>query len=129
MDNGGKAQRDGGAPQDEPSAGWTVLKEWSGGPGSLDTDRFTTAVPAFRVVWTLKDLGRGGILDVFVRGETGKLIKSAISLQSKDTTQEYGTGAGQIDVAGAPGIYYLEILSAGVEWTVAVEQRKGGKAP
>ena len=117
------------APQDERSAGWTVLKEWSGGPGSIDTDRFTTTTPAFRVAWTLKDLGRGGILDVFVRDGSAKLIKSGISLQSKDTTQEYGAGAGQIDVSGGPGTYYLEIRSTGVDWTVAVEQRKAGKAP
>ena len=112
------------APQDERSANWTVLKEWSGGPGNIDTDRFTTTTSAFRVAWTLKDLGRGGILDVYVRNDTGKLIKSGISLQSKDTTQEYGAAAGYIDVSGGPGAYYLEIRSTGVEWTAAVQQRK-----
>jgi hypothetical protein len=114
----------GAAPQDERSANWIVLKEWSGGPGNIDTDRFTTTTAAFRVAWTLKDLGRGGILDVYVRTEAGKLIKSGISLQSKDTRQEHGTGAGHIDVSGGPGAYYLEIRSTGVEWTAAVEQRK-----
>ena len=101
-----------------------MLKEWSGGPGSIDTDRFTTAASAFRVAWTLKDLGRGGILDVYVRNDVGKLIKSGVSLQSKDTTRENGSGAGLIDVTGGPGTYYLEIRSTGVEWTAAVQQRK-----
>ena len=118
-------QRDSPAQRDAPSDGWTVLKEWSGGPGSIDTDRFTTSAAAFRVAWTLKDLGRGGILDLYVRTDTGKLIKSGVSLQSKDTTRENGTAAGHIEVSSGPGPYYLEIRSAGVEWTVAVEQRKG----
>jgi hypothetical protein len=112
------------APQDDRSANWTVLKEWSGGPGNVDTDRFATTTDAFRVAWTLKDLGRGGILDVYVRNDAGKLIKSGVSLQSKDTTREHGSGAGLIDVGGGPGSYYLEIRSTGVEWTVAVEQRR-----
>jgi len=109
-------------PQNERPDGWTVLKEWSGGPGSIDTDRFTTAAPSFRVVWTLKDLGRGGILDLFVRDAAGKLIKTGISLQSKDTTSERGSGTGRIDVPSGPGTYYLEIRSTGVDWTLAVEQ-------
>ena len=124
MSDRNQPQRDGAAPQNEQAESWTLLKEWSGGPGSTDTDRFTTAASAFRVVWTLKDLGRGGILDVFVRDSDGKLIKSGVSLQSKDTTRENGIGAGQIDVNGA-GTYYLEIRSTGVEWTVRAEQRKG----
>lgn len=124
MSDRNQPQRDGAVPQNERSESWTLLNEWSGGPGSTDTDRFATAAPAFRVVWTLKDLGRGGILDVFVRDRNGKLIKSGVSLQSKDTTREYGIGAGQIDVTGA-GTYYLEIRSTGVEWTVRAEQRKG----
>ena len=126
--------------QDAPAAGnarapeeqadrsdrWTVVKEWSGGPGSLETDRFTTT-GTFRVAWTLTDLGRGGIMDLFVRNDAGKLIRSGVSLQAKETRGEYGSGAGHLEVPGGPGTYYLEIRSTGVEWRVAVEKRSSDR--
>jgi uncharacterized membrane protein len=107
---------------------WVALKEWSGEPGSLDTERFTTRTSLFRVRWETRDLGRGGILDLYVRDDDGRLVRAAVSLQSDDTTREQGSGAGAFEVSTDPGDYYLEIRSTGVRWTVAVEQPAPGEA-
>ena len=101
---------------------WVVLKQWTGEPGSTDTDRFTTSAGSFRVSWKSTDRGRGGILDIYVRDSEGKLVMAAVSLQTSDTTKEKGTGSGTFTVSSKPGEYYLEIRSTGNDWQVAVEQ-------
>jgi hypothetical protein len=106
---------------------WVPLKEWSGEPGSVDTERFTTTSRVFRIVWKADDLGRGGVLDVYVRDDKGKLVKAAVSLQVSDTTRERGTGSSAIEVSADPGPYYLEIRSTGTKWQVAVEQPDPGR--
>jgi hypothetical protein len=114
----------GGAPA---VSSWQPLKEWTGGPGTLDTGHFTTVSPLFRVAWSLTDLGRGGVLDVYVRRDKGRLIKAGVSLQASDPTKPRGTGAGTFEVKSEPGDHYLEIHSTGAEWRVAVEQPKDGR--
>lgn len=101
---------------------WVVLKQWTGEPGSIDTDRFKTSAESFRVAWKSNDRGRGGILDIYVRDSEGKLVKAAVSLQTTDTTKEKGTGSGTFTVSSKPGEYYLEIRSTKIDWEVAVEQ-------
>jgi hypothetical protein len=109
-----------------PGAGlqkeWVPLKQWTGEPGSIDTDRFKTSAGSFRVSWKATDRGRGGVLDIYVRDSDGKLVKGAISLQTGDPTKEKGTGAGTFTVTSKAGEYYLEIRSTGTDWQVAVEQ-------
>ena len=101
---------------------WVVLKQWTGEPGNLDTERFKTSAGSFRVAWKSTDRGRGGVLDIYVMDGEGKLVKAAISLQTGDPTKEKGTGTGTFTVASKVGEYFLKIHSTGHDWQVAVEQ-------
>jgi hypothetical protein len=114
------------ADADSPKR-WVALKEWSGEPGNLDTERFTTTARLFRIAWKTTDLGRGGVLDVYVRDDKGRLVKAAVSLQSTDTTKEKGSGSSTFEVPAGPGTYYLEIRSTNVKWEVVLEQPGDGK--
>jgi hypothetical protein len=115
------------SPKAESKERWVPLKEWSGEPGSLDTERFTTTARVFRITWKTSDLGRGGVLDVYVRDDKGKLVKASVSLQATDTTREKAPGSNSFEVRTEPGTYYLEIRSTGVQWNVVVEQPGEGK--
>jgi hypothetical protein len=109
-----------------PEAGlqqeWVTLKQWTGEPGSIDTERFKTSAGSFRVSWKSTDRGRGGVLDIYVRDGEGKLVKAAISLRTSDPTKEKGSGSGTFTVGSKAGEYFLEIRSTGHDWQVAVEQ-------
>ena len=104
---------------------WVVLKQWSGQPGNTDTDHFKTSGESFRISWKSEGLGRGGVVDIYVRDKDGKLVKAGVSLQVQDTTKDFGTGSGTFIVDAKPGEYYLEVRSTGNNWVVAVEQPKG----
>jgi hypothetical protein len=104
---------------------WTVLKQWSGEPGSTDTERFTTTSESFRISWKSDDRGRGGVLDIYVRDGDGRLVKAGVSLQASDPTKERGSGSGAFTISSKPGPHYLEIRSTGKDWQIAVEQPAG----
>jgi hypothetical protein len=95
---------------------WAVLKEWSGGTGLKQTEKFTTT-GEWRVSWTT---GAGdpdpiGSITVTVRSANGRLVTLASNLGQK-------INAGTIAVPAAAGEYYLEIDGADRKWHVAVEQ-------
>jgi hypothetical protein len=108
--------------QQQQQQQWVVLKQWTGEPGNLDTERFKTTAASFRVAWKTTDRGRGGVLDIYVKDGEGKLVKAAISLQTSDPTKEKGTASGTFTVGSQAGEYFLEIRSTGRDWQVAVEQ-------
>jgi hypothetical protein len=103
------------------SGEWTAVKEWSGENGSTETERFTTAGRRFRVSWKMTELDRGGLLDIFVRDDEGKLVLVVAGLQDHVKRAASGTFV----VNSEPGAHYLEIRATGVKWQVAVEQPKG----
>jgi hypothetical protein len=100
---------------------WSVVKEWSGESGLVETERFTTTARTFRVSWKATELEFGGILDIFVRTDDRRLLVVAAGLQDHVKKSASGT----INVNSAPGPHYLEIRGTGVRWQVAVEQPKG----
>jgi hypothetical protein len=95
---------------------WVVVKQWAGGRGRLETEKFKTAAN-WRISWktTTGDPDPIGTLSISVRKGTGELVKMANNLGQK-------IASGSLAIPGA-GEYYLEIESADRNWQVSVEQR------
>lgn len=108
----------GGYLQGESDSGWVLLKEWSGGAGHQETERFTTTGSTWRVSWvaTTGDPDPIGSLSITVRTADGKLVTLAANLGQK-------IDSGSFEVRGTPGEYYLEIESADRHWQVKAEDR------
>ena len=94
-----------------------VIQEWSGKSGHVETEKFKTAGDQWRVSWktTTGDPDPIGSISITVRTGAGALVKMATNLGQKITS-------GHVDVAAAPGEYYLEIDSADRNWQVTAEQ-------
>jgi hypothetical protein len=105
------------ANQDE----WTILKEWSGEAGLIQTERFTTTTPRIRISWKATELDRGGVLDIYVWTGDRRLVTLASGLQDHVNR----SASGQFIVNSDPGVHYLELRGSGVRWHAAVEQPKG----
>ena len=96
---------------------WVALKQWSGGTGRKQTEKFTTAQEEWRVSWKV---GAGdpdpiGTIRVYVRDGAGHLVTMASNLGQK-------IESGNFKVHAKPGEYYLEIEGADRKWSVTVEQ-------
>ncbi len=104
-------------PRPDPASTtkWVVLKEWSGGSGRKETEKFTTT-GTWRVAWktTTGDPDPIGSVSIAVRKATGELVKLANNLGQKIMS-------GNFQVLSSPGEYYLEIESADRNWHVAAE--------
>lgn len=100
---------------------WVVLKEWSGGRGRIETEKFTTST-TWRVSWkaTTGDPDPIGSISISVRKGTGELVKLANNLGQKITSGSF--------LAGGAGEYYLEIESADRNWQVMAEQAAADRA-
>jgi hypothetical protein len=98
---------------------WVVIKEWSGGAGHKQTEKFTTRSENWRVSWkTLAgDPDPIGSVTIAVRDSTGHLITLASNLGQKITS-------GTFKVHGKPGQHYLDIEGADRKWSVAVEEQQ-----
>ena len=101
---------------------WHKVGSWSG-RGNLQTETFTGDTGAFRVTWETRNEstpGAGRLYAVFRSGDSGREIIEAISAR--------GIGQGTEEVAAErPRWYYLTIESAGVDWTVTVDERIDGQ--
>jgi hypothetical protein len=104
--------------QNVSASKWVVLKEWSGGSGHQQTEKFTTTGETWRVSWkTLAgDPDPIGSLNISVRTAAGRLVTMAANLGQK-------IDAGNFKVQSKPGEHYLEIESADRKWYVAVEHQ------
>ena len=98
---------------------WVAYKEWSGGAGHTQTEKFTTTTEKWRVSWKT---GAGdpdpiGSISVTVHNAAGDLITLAANLGQKFTS-------GNFRVQSKPGEHYLEIESADRKWQVAAERQQ-----
>ncbi len=98
---------------------WVVLKEWSGGTGRKQTEKFATSGDTWRVSWkTLAgDPDPIGSVTITVRDAGGRLVTLASNLGQK-------VESGNFTVRSKPGEHYLEIEGADKKWQVAVEQQQ-----
>ena len=97
---------------------WRQVGSWSG-HGNTQTETFTSDTAGFRVRWSTTHEtppGAGMLKVIFRSGDSGREIIDAINVR--------GVGQGEEEVAAErPRWYYLTIDSAGVDWTVAVDER------
>jgi hypothetical protein len=95
-----------------------VVDTFSGsGETRTDTPLFNIVGPQWRVLYETVNtappsIGRGGIFGFFIKDERG---------QSLDGVEVRGDNSGIKNVNSDPGQYYIQIISAEVEWSLRVE--------
>jgi hypothetical protein len=97
---------------------WHQVGSWAG-RGNKQTESFTSDTAGFRVRWTTKNEaapGAGTLKVIFRSGDSGREIIQAIDVRGTGSDEE-------IVAAERPRWYYLTIDSAGVDWTVSVDER------
>jgi hypothetical protein len=97
---------------------WRQVGTWSG-RGNKQTESFTSDTAGFRVRWTTTNEtapGTGTLKVIFRSGDSGREIIQAIDVRGTGSDEE-------IVAAERPRWYYLTIDSAGVDWTVSVDER------
>ena len=112
-----RSQTRASAPADAKDiVGWRRLGSWSG-RGNLQTETFTSETGAFRVTWETRnaaDPGAGTLKVTFRSGDSGNPIIEAVDATGDDHDIEY--------VGDRPRWYYLTMESAGVDWSVIVDE-------
>jgi hypothetical protein len=97
---------------------WREVGSWSG-RGNKQTESFTSDTAGFRVRWKTTNEtapGAGTLKVIFRSGDSGREIIQAIDVRGIGSDEE-------IVAAERPRWYYLTIDSAGVDWTVSVDER------
>jgi hypothetical protein len=110
--------RDNPKPQPADVVVWHQVGSWVG-RGNKQTESFTSDTAGFRVRWTTKNEtapGAGTLKVIFRSGDSGREIIQAIDVRGTGSDEE-------IVAAERPRWYYLTIDSAGVDWTVSVDER------
>lgn len=88
----------------------TLVAQWTGA-GNRSTETFTVTSPDWRIRW--EAVGPRGVLGIRIHPAAGGRARSV---------------GNQMDVIGGESIergagdYYLEIISANVQWTITVEE-------
>jgi hypothetical protein len=101
---------------------WKQVGSWSG-RGNAQTESFTSDTGGFRVRWETKNetpAGAGRLKVVFRSGDSGRPIMDAVDVR--------GVGRDEAEVADNVRWYFLTIESAGVDWTVSVDERLRGQS-
>jgi hypothetical protein len=106
-------------PEDSSGKTWIAFKEWAGKSGRIETEKFTTTTPNWRVSWktTTGDPDPIGSINITVRTGSGQLVALANNLGQKITS-------GSFNVVSKPGEHYLEIDSADRNWLVSAEHTR-----
>jgi hypothetical protein len=110
--------RDNPKPQPADVVVWHQVGSWSG-RGNTQTESFTSDTAGFRVRWKTSNEtapGAGTLKVIFRSGDSGREIIQAIDVRGIGSDEE-------IVAAERPRWYYLTIDSAGVDWTVSVDER------
>jgi hypothetical protein len=89
------------------------------GETRTDTPFFTIVGPQWRVLYETVNtappsVGRGGIFGFFIRNERGLAL-------DPNGVEVRGDNSGIKNVNSDPGQYYIQIISAEVDWTIRVE--------
>jgi ABC-type glycerol-3-phosphate transport system substrate-binding protein len=96
---------------------WQEVGAWSG-RGNRQTEAFTSDTGGFRVRWETTNEttpGAGRLKVTFRSGDSGRPIIEAVDVR--------GVGRDEEEVADNVRWYFLTIESAGVDWTVHVDER------
>jgi len=97
-----------------------VVDTFSGsGETRTDTPLFNIVGPQWRVLYetvntAAPSVGRGGIFGFFIKDERGQAL-------DPNGVEIRGDNSGIKNVNSDPGQYYIQIISAAVDWTIRVE--------
>jgi Excalibur calcium-binding domain len=104
----------------QQEGGCRVVDTFSGsGETRTDTPFFNIVGPQWRVVYETVNtappsIGRGGIFGFFIRNERGQAL-------DPNGVEVRGDNSGIKNVNSDPGQYYIQIISAEVNWSLRVE--------
>ena len=100
--------------------GWRPIDSWTG-RGDTQTDSFNIESTQWRIKWETKGApspGAGRFHLAVHSAVSGRIIMEAVEHQ--------GDGKGVAYVTEDPRLYHLVIDSAGVDWSIAVEEAVAG---
>jgi hypothetical protein len=107
------------APKPESShnqIGWRPIGSWSG-RGDEQTESFDIGSTQWRIKWETKGAASPGA------GSFHVVVHSAVSGRPiQDAIRHQGDGRGVAYVTEDPRLYHLVIESAGVDWSVSVQE-------
>jgi hypothetical protein len=112
---GGSARVDTSSPAAAQTSTWHEVRQWSG-TGMKQTESFVIASREWRVNWKTTNQHVAGILQIYVKTESGELVTLAANAMGEHSDTSY--------VRGSPGRYYLEINAANVNWAISVEDKR-----
>jgi hypothetical protein len=96
--------------------GWRPIGKWSG-RGDTQTESFNIESTQWRIKWETKGAASPGA------GSFHVVVHSAVSGRPiQDAVKQQGNGRGVAYVTEDPRLYHLVIDSAGVDWSIAVEE-------
>jgi hypothetical protein len=96
--------------------GWRPIGKWSG-RGDTQTESFNIESTQWRIKWETKGAASPGA------GSFHLVVHSAVSGRPiQDAVKQQGNGRGIAYVTEEPRLYHLVIDSAGVDWSIAVEE-------
>ena len=96
--------------------GWRPIGNWSG-RGDTQTESFNIESTQWRIKWETKGAASPGA------GSFHLVVHSAVSGRPiQDAVEHRGDGHGVAYVTEDPRLYHLVIDSAGVDWSIAVEE-------
>ncbi|MSO56275.1 MAG: hypothetical protein EXQ55_05040 [Acidobacteria bacterium] len=115
-----------GGPPPAPAANaqqedviWSTLRTWSGS-GDEQLDSFTSDTGALRIAWEAKrvaDAAGPGSLKIVVHSAiSGRPLAAAV-------VDHQGEGKGTAYVSEEPRVFFAEVSSQDVEWTVTISER------
>ena len=101
--------------------GWRPIGKWSG-RGDTQTESFNIESTQWRIKWETKGAASPGA------GSFHLVVHSAVSGRPiQDAVRQQGNGHGIAYVTEDPRLYHLVIDSAGVDWSIAVEEAVVGE--
>lgn len=111
----------GGAAQENATGEWVVVKEWSGGTGQTKTGPFPAPTRPWRVTFKSTAGERFGTIEAAVRTPgDDRLVAGVFGAQA----DEKGSLARSFQVDSDDKEYVIEVSSHGLQWRLAVEQRR-----
>jgi hypothetical protein len=105
-----------------PQIIWRAVGSWSG-HGNRQTESFTSDTGALRVKWKATPAAGPGALQT-LRITAHSAISGRVLQQVVDRE---GAGSGVDYVSQDPHVFYISVESAGLDWTIAVDEGIAGE--
>lgn len=112
------------AKASEPQIIWRAVGSWSG-HGNRQTESFTSDTGALRVKWQATPPAGAPSATASVFRVTAHSAISGRVLQQ--VVEHRGAGSGVDYVSQDPHVFYLSVESAGLDWTVSVDEGIAGE--